>query len=29
MIERGQHPRFALEAREPLGIGGEDAAAGP
>ena len=28
MIQRRQHPRFALEAREPIGIGGERRAAG-
>ena len=28
MIQRGEHPRFALEARQAFGIGREDAAAG-
>ena len=28
VIERGQHPRLALEPREPIGVAGERASAG-
>ena len=28
MIERREHARLALEARQPIGVGGEDAAGG-